>query len=246
MPRVSCRARTARRTLMMVDGQFKMFKEFNPLPDLVCPYCGRQYPITEERNRHIMANPDCRSHHLGTVPTTRRKKQAAQKAQEELEYKIAGPSNRPHPSQGGPAAASNGVNSANQHYNDPRRWTNNGRTCRQPFIDHFPISSAGQPISDEHAYQPDLKSYIESCGNLANPRNMEAAELLMTTGLSGKARTQHLQSLFYRHSCHDSQGCLCKHKGKVPWDNDGQMLTDIDNLPHGPDWFFQDLAIGEG
>ncbi|KAG8699999.1 hypothetical protein FRC09_006244 [Ceratobasidium sp. 395] len=326
MPRVSSRARTVRRTLMMVNGQFELFEEYDPLPDRICPYCNLQFATTEDRNCHIMAKPACRSCHLGKVPTTQRKQQAARRVQEEQQYRIhqqkespsmwsytdyldphsrkslrskylmgsdfllaylvyvvyevcgvytvhsdqrasmktrcnyilaysiyvarylfadvAGPSNRPHPSQGGSA----GVNDAEQRYNDPRRWTNNGRTCHQPFIEHFPISTAGKPISNERTYEPDLKSYIESCGSLADPRNMEAAELLMTTGLSSKARTQHLQSSFYRHWCHDYQSCACKGKGKgrVPWANDGQMLTDIDNLPHGPDWFFQDLVIGEG
>ncbi|KAG8700746.1 hypothetical protein FRC09_005778 [Ceratobasidium sp. 395] len=248
MPRVSCRSREARRTLMMLDGQFELFEEYNPLPELVCPYCDRAFPTTPKRDRHIMAKPDCRSRHLGMVPTTRRAREAAQRVQEERAYKIAGPSSRPHPSQGGSNPTSSGADSANNRYNDPRRWSDNGRTCRQPFIEPFPISSAGQPISDKRTYLQDLKSYIESCGNLADPLNMEAAELLMTTGLLGKARTQHLQSSFYRHACHDYQRCMCKgkKKGKVPWTNDAQMLADIDKLPHGPDWFARDLIIGEG
>ncbi|KAG8705030.1 hypothetical protein FRC09_003197 [Ceratobasidium sp. 395] len=243
MPRVSFRAREARRTLMMVDGQFELFEEYNPLPDRVCPYCNRSFTNTPKRNRHIMAKPECRAQHLNTVPTTRSAQRAAQEARRESEYKIAGPSDRPHPSLNRSEYTANDVDN---RYNDPRRWTDNGRTCRQPYVEHFPISSAGKPISNDRAYPPNLKAYIQSCGNLADPRNMEAAELLMTTGLSGKARTRHLQSSFYQHSCHDYQGCACKGKGKVPWNNDKQMLTDIDNLPHGPDWNAQELIVGEG
>ncbi|KAG8743778.1 hypothetical protein FRC12_014960 [Ceratobasidium sp. 428] len=248
MPRLPCRARAARRTLMMVNGQFELFEEYNTLPELTCPYCGHTFPTTPKRNRHIMAKPECRSCHLDEVPTTRRAQRAAKKAQLELEYKIPGPSNKPHPSYGGSERTANGAEGADNRYNDPRQWTDNGRTCHHPFVEHFPISSAGKPISDERTYPQDLKAYIESCGSLADPRAMEAAELLMTTGLSGKARTRHLQSSFYRHSCHDYQSCACKGKGKarVPWANDKQMLNDIDRLPHGPDWYAQDLKIGPG
>ncbi|KAG8792140.1 hypothetical protein FRC12_007023 [Ceratobasidium sp. 428] len=261
MPRVSCRARAARRSLMMVNGEFELFEEFNPLPHLVCPYCYLSFSTTPERDRHIMAKPECRSRHLDTKPATRNARRAALKARLEDEYKIAGPSNRPHPSA---RDSEHTGNEANYRYNDLRRWTDNGRTCRQPFVEHFPISSVGQPISDERSHPPNLKAYIKSCGNLANPRNMEAAELLMTTGLSGKGRTRHLQSSFvsvllshsldvedslgiqYRHSCHDYQSCACKGKGKVPWSTDKQMLKDIDNLPHGPDWYWGDFDTGKG
>ncbi|KAG8767417.1 hypothetical protein FRC12_006265 [Ceratobasidium sp. 428] len=246
MPRISCNARAARRSLVMVNGQFELFAEYNPLPDLICPYCDREYSTTPERNRHIMAKPECRAQHLGEVPTTRRAQRAAQRARQESEYKIAGPSNRPHPSQAGAESTLNRAGGTEHRYNDPRQWTDNGRTCRQPFVEHFPISTVGQPISDEETYQPSLKSYMKACGNLADPRNMEAAELLMTTGLSGKARTRHLQSSFYRHSCHDYRQCACKGKAAVPWETDKQMLDDVDRLPHGPNWFSQDFRIGPG
>ncbi|KAG8734476.1 hypothetical protein FRC10_011705, partial [Ceratobasidium sp. 414] len=195
-----------------------------------------------------MLRPECRAQRMHNLQTT-------QRARRESEYKIAGPSNRPHPSLGQPgpltrqtAPPSNGATSAKQRYNDPRRWTNNRRTCHQPYVERFPISSAGAPISDERAHLHNLKAYLESCGNLANPRNMEAAELLMTTGLSGKARTWHLQSSFYQNLGHDCKHCCCKGKGKAKglWQNDRQMLKDIDQLPHGPDWHTQELITGEG
>ncbi|KAG9075061.1 hypothetical protein FRC06_010301, partial [Ceratobasidium sp. 370] len=195
-----------------------------------------------------MLKPECRARRMHDLQTARQ-------ARRESEYKIAGPSNRPHPSLGQPGSSTrqmapppNGATGAEQQHNNPRRWTDNGRTCHQPYVERFPISSAGAPISDKQAHPRNLEAYLESCGNLANPRNMEAAELLMTTGLSGKARTRHLQSSFYQNPGHDCEHCCCKGKGKakVLWQNDRHMLKDIDQLPHGPDWHAQELIAGEG
>ncbi|KAG9118781.1 hypothetical protein FRC07_006530, partial [Ceratobasidium sp. 392] len=55
----------------------------------------------------------------------------------------------------------------------------------------------------------------------------------------------YLPIIQYRHSSHNCQGCKGKHKGKVPWTTDVQMLRDLNNLPHGPDWFAQDFEIGK-
>ncbi|KAG9119868.1 hypothetical protein FRC07_004892, partial [Ceratobasidium sp. 392] len=239
MPRVSCRARDARRTLKMVNGQFELRDHYDdPLSNQFCHYCDRRFDDERRRNRHVMMNPDCRARHMADLPARRR-------AQCEREYKIAGPSNQPHPSSARSGPTSNGPE---PRYNDPRQWTDNGRTCTQPYVEHFPISTAGEPISKDRAHPYDLKSYIESCGNLADPRNFEAAELLLTTGMSGKARTKHLKSSFYQHQCHDYQACVCKgkKKDKIPWDNDQQMLSDVDRLPHGPDWYAKDVVVGEG
>ncbi|KAG9091328.1 hypothetical protein FS749_016628 [Ceratobasidium sp. UAMH 11750] len=118
-------------------------------------------------------------------------------------------------------------------YNDPRRWTDNGRTCRRPKVERFPAGTAGSPISDDQACPYDLEAYIKSCGNLAKPEYMEAAKLLMTTGVSFAGRTQYLQSSFF--------------KGKTrAWPNDRKMLIDIDKLPRGPAWQAEVLTVGEG
>ncbi|KAG8760895.1 hypothetical protein FRC12_009477, partial [Ceratobasidium sp. 428] len=54
-----------------------------------------------------MAKPECRSIHLDDIPGARNARRAAQKAQLESEYKIPGPSNRPHPSVQGSEHAAN-------------------------------------------------------------------------------------------------------------------------------------------
>ncbi|KAG9092112.1 hypothetical protein FS749_015995 [Ceratobasidium sp. UAMH 11750] len=215
MPRVSRRARTAHWRLTLVNGQFHTLDSYEPTLPYACPYCDHPSETASDRNRHIMLRPYCRSRHMHTLETGR-------EARREREYKLPGPSSRPHPlydrDREGVAYDTNGVP---LRYNDPRRWTDNGRTCWQPAVERFPAGTAGSPISDDRACPRDLKTYIELCGNLAKPVYMEAAELLMTTGLSSVGRTKNLKSSFY--------------KGKAPaWTNDQRMLIDIDKLPHGP------------
>ncbi|KAG8763878.1 hypothetical protein FRC12_008371 [Ceratobasidium sp. 428] len=198
MPRVSCNARTERRTLMMVNGNFHFLDEYDTHS---CPYCDCTFNDSSDRDRHVMMKPECRLRHLNDV-------KAGRKARRELAYKTAGPSSRPHPlaSGSGSNTAPIDANGNLLRYNDPRQWSDNGRTCQQPFVERFPPGTAGSPISNEKACPRNLKAYLEACGPLSNPEAMEAAELLMTTGLSGKAQTKHLQSSFY--------------KGKTPWQND--------------------------
>ncbi|KAG8705734.1 hypothetical protein FRC08_001491 [Ceratobasidium sp. 394] len=62
---------------------------------------------------------------------------------------------------------------------------------------------------------------------------MEAAELLLTTGVSSTGRNQYLQSSFFKGKTRD-------------WTNDRKMLIDVDKLLHGPAWEAQVLTVGEG
>lgn len=68
------------------------------------------------------------------------------------------------------------------------------RICEEPFIETFPISTAGEPISTETNPTPDLHPYVESCGTLRDPDLFDTAELLFMTVPKGKDRTKHLQS----------------------------------------------------
>ncbi|CAE6368386.1 unnamed protein product [Rhizoctonia solani] len=77
----------------------------------------------------------------------------------------------------------------------------------------------------------NLRQYMEAFGPLADPDLFETASLLMTTGLSGKARTKHLRSSLY--------------KGKTPWKNNRALLKDIDRLPRGVEWVSDEIVIGE-
>jgi hypothetical protein len=116
--------------------------------------------------------------------------------QKEQSYKVGGLSLRPHPGTGQSGSTNEPSGGAEACYNDPRRWYDNGRACGAPFVEECPISTAGQPISKQRAYQEDLGTYLKSCGTLSNPTYMEAVELLMRTGLSGKGCTRHRKSSF--------------------------------------------------
>lgn len=65
----------------------------------------------------------------------------------------------------------------------------------------------------------DLKAYIRSSGVMANPKNLETAELLMTTGLKDSGKDRHW---------------VKKYEGKTPWKNVKAMHDDLNKLPHGP------------
>ncbi|KAG9093955.1 hypothetical protein FRC06_011294 [Ceratobasidium sp. 370] len=62
------------------------------------------------------------------------------------------------------------------------------------FVEHFPDSHAGMPISDKVAYMPDISDYMAAVGNLGDPTHFATAELLLATGLTAAGHTTHLQS----------------------------------------------------
>ncbi|KAG8769541.1 hypothetical protein FRC12_004893 [Ceratobasidium sp. 428] len=72
----------------------------------------------------------------------------------------------------------------------PRGYTKNG-----VYIEPFPVRTAGAPISTKRKNNDaNLREYLASCGALGDPELFETAQVMMTTGLSGKARTRHLKS----------------------------------------------------
>ncbi|QRV93709.1 Zn-finger protein [Ceratobasidium sp. AG-Ba] len=117
--------------------------------------------------------------------------------------------------------------------------TSGSNACRSsgsPAVDYFPIPTAGTPISDKKKpsmlTKEDLRDYLASCGPMGEQERFEVAELLMTTGLTGKNRTRYLTS--------------CLAKGKRLWKKNRELLKDIDRLPYGPKWTEQKLTVGEG
>jgi hypothetical protein len=193
MVRVSRTARGIQRALKMINKELSICSATDADPyldrDITCPHCNRPVETTTGCTRHIMMKPECRAKHIRALGD-------AQRMQKEQSYKVAGLSSRLHPGTGQSGSANEPSGGAEARYNDPWCWYDNGRTCGAPFVEECPISTAGQPISKQRAYQEDLGTYLKSCGTLSNPTYMEVAELLTTTGLSGKGRTRHLKSSF--------------------------------------------------
>lgn len=110
----------------------------------------------------------------------------------------------PDPSLPGPPAASDAATSARA---DPEPGPS--RPTRTPAIDRdriarrrlrcrgglyvedYPDPLAGAPISPDHAIAPNLDAYMQSCGRMADPEDFEAAELLMTSGMTDAAKDRH-------------------------------------------------------
>ncbi|KAG9084267.1 hypothetical protein FS749_005361 [Ceratobasidium sp. UAMH 11750] len=227
MPRTSSRVRTVHWKLKLRNGQFHILDESETYSSpYACLYCDHPFKSFSDRNRHIMLRPECRKRHMHALETGRA-------ARREREYKIPGPSSRPYPLYNREENVPIDTNGTPLRYNDPRQWTDNGRTCQRPKVERFPAGTAGSPISDDRACPRDLGAYLESCGNLAKPDYMEAAELLLTTGVSSMGRDQYLKSSFFKGKTRD-------------WTNDRKMLIDVDKLPHGPAWEAQVLTVGEG
>ncbi|KAG8722468.1 hypothetical protein FRC09_006235 [Ceratobasidium sp. 395] len=103
-----------------------------------------------------------------------------------------------------------------------RRW-------KGLFVEDFPDPDAGAPISNERIPEVDLAAYMKSCGDLADPKHFEVAELLMTSGMTDEAKERHLRSTLY--------------SGNTPWQNVDQMHDDIDKLRHGPEFALYDINV---
>lgn len=119
------------------------------------------------------------------------------------------------------------------------------------FIEHFPDTNAGAPISNDCTYKLDLHAYMQTTGALMDPDNFEIAELLMTTGLTNGERDRFLKSklvsAIYFFTAHQAFCSLePKYAGRTPWANCQQLLAAIDKLPHGPAWEVHKVEINDG
>jgi hypothetical protein len=62
------------------------------------------------------------------------------------------------------------------------------------YIEDFPDTLAGAPISNACIPPPNLDTYMCACGPMADLEYFEVAELLMMTGLTNADKDQHLKS----------------------------------------------------
>jgi hypothetical protein len=62
------------------------------------------------------------------------------------------------------------------------------------FVEEFPDPLAGAPVSEDRVPEPDLATYMRSCGPMASLDYFKVAELLMTSRLSDANKDRHLKS----------------------------------------------------
>ncbi|QRV89359.1 Zn-finger protein [Ceratobasidium sp. AG-Ba] len=238
-------ARAARRAAILLPGTCRLRQTDQPdsaTTGFTCPYCGRRFDTPGGRGRHVNLDVTCRFRHdLTTNGQNVRKRQrsdedvpnidpaeaeptAKQACIEEEAPLVAGPSNLPV-----------GATPVNR-----RAYPSHKAKCESSglFVETFPISTAGAPIGDQRIGKEDLQAYLQLCGRLGDPDLFRTAEILMTTGLTGAGRTEHLQGLMYT-----DKG---KGKGRAVWSNDRELLQDIDSLPHGPKWRQDEVTVGKG
>ncbi|KAF8700278.1 Zn-finger protein, partial [Rhizoctonia solani] len=106
----------------------------------------------------------------------------------------------------------------------------NERVCgTESFIQHYPVATAGAPIQ-EATNKERTRRHHQDVGPFADPQVFEIAELLFTSGMSGKKTTKLLQ--------------LKRFQGVGPWDHNCALLRDIDAyLPRGPKWLIKTFKV---
>lgn len=207
MPRASkMAARAARRATTALPNLPRTRKSSAipySTPRRTCPYCSKTLASLADRDRHILLRPYCRSRHMLTpspeLMKRRKRKREENEGPDQGERYGTGPDATPPPSKvpniDGTAPSNQPTEPCEADAGGERESGVGGEhICAEPFVEHFPIDTAGEPISTETAPKKDLRTYLDSCGRLRDPELFETAELLMMTVPKGKDRTKHLQS----------------------------------------------------
>lgn len=187
-----------------------------------CHYCPTMLADDSARRQHISNTPGCTAEERATlqraVEAERQRAEASAPADkrpratvEEIPDVDAAPEcpapptpgpSRPGRSAAGDASASARVDPEPGPSRPTRASTIGHNHPARPqlrqrgglYVEAYPDSLAGAPISQDHAPAPDLDAYMQSCGRMGDPENFETAELLMTTGLTDAAKDRHLKS----------------------------------------------------
>jgi hypothetical protein len=190
-------ARVTRRAMVLLPGLSQLNQiAYLPLDvaRCTCPYCWKRLDTSIGRDIHVSLRPICRARHQQFLKRKEKQKQKwlrkrrrpnSPAASQPMESKpptkrlrteddaapIAGPSRLSVPEPPTPLrAAGDGT-----------------------YVEDYPFGTAGAPINGLHKNERNLADYLRSCGKLGDPELFEAAEILMTTGLTGAGRTRHLQ-----------------------------------------------------
>lgn len=190
-------ARAASRAAMMLPGLSRL-NQIRYLPFEVarrtCPYCWKQLPTPIGRDIHISLRSTCRARHKNFLKRKeKQKKKWLRKRRRPNSPLLSTPAESKPPTKrlrtDNDAAPTAGP-SRLPHPGPPVRLRADSDST---YVEDYPVSTAGAPIGEQHRNERDLAGYLRSCGKLGDPELFEAAEILMTTGLTGAARTRHLQ-----------------------------------------------------
>ncbi|KAG9082494.1 hypothetical protein FRC06_004968 [Ceratobasidium sp. 370] len=99
---------------------------------------------------------------------------------------------------------------------------------RKVYIEHYPNPDAGQPIRLASAEERAGGAYPD-VGELKKLDVFEVVQCLIESGMSGKFRNRYLR--------------LRRLRGTMPWNNNRELVKDVDKLLHGPNWSVQAMEI---
>ncbi|KAG8715551.1 hypothetical protein FRC08_010465 [Ceratobasidium sp. 394] len=92
------------------------------------------------------------------------------------------------------------------------------------FVEHYPVPTVGTPIRQVTAEELRKRQQDHTdVGPFTDEELFELVEVVLTSGMSGRKRDRFLK--------------LNRMNGVTPWNNNREMLADIDRfLPRGPKW----------
>ncbi|QRW23250.1 hypothetical protein RhiXN_08286 [Rhizoctonia solani] len=219
---------------------------------VTCPYCGSEFGSEGDRNRHVSLYALCHARHecavKGKVGQKRKREYevdspatdvmdrpapAKHARIDETALPIAGLSRHPN------ALPYPGPDHTPDSNSDPvlAGGAVNGYTKDGVFVERFPVRTAGMAMSTRQTGKEDLRTYLDACGKLGDRDLFETAEVMMTTGLTGRGRTRQLKAPAYRE---------WRRKGKEVWGTSDALVRDVDQLPKGPDWMEVNVPGGKG
>ncbi|KAG8729734.1 hypothetical protein FRC10_003485, partial [Ceratobasidium sp. 414] len=98
------------------------------------------------------------------------------------------------------------------------------------YIEHYPCPTVGEPVRMEPVENRTRRGWVPSdIGKLSDKDAFELARLFFKSGVSARFRNCYLR--------------LKRLRGMLPWNNNREMVKDVDKLPHGPDWSVQAVSI---
>jgi hypothetical protein len=201
-----------------------------------CDYCSTEFPTRRGYNVHLNTDGGCAGEHRVTVAGAEAAGGEMDFGQELVDAEIVNN-----------LFDDDGINAT-----DVPMWGNSDTAEQdeplaherirgtETFVEHYPVATAGAPIRPATEQELNrLRQSHENVGPLSDPEVFEVAELLITSGMSGKKRSKLLKlervSCFTSHST--STHIQNQFQGICPWNNNREMVLDIDkHLPRGSKW----------